>query len=251
MTTDPRVFLIDDDDTYRHSLRTLLESVRLTVEEFPTAQAFLDRPDHEGPGCIVLDLLMPDMDGLELLEAFGQRLIKMPVIVISAHGEIPSAVKSMQLGAVNFLQKPVNHQEFLGCVRAALADDRLYREQYGNPQSMAERLTSLTRRERDVLELIIAGKGNKAIAWDLGTSVRTVETHRANLMRKLQVRAVADLVRLTLPLRDSLPRPPTRGELSLDLDSAKFPLKAVGVPPAKAGHRPLAADKRSGLAGNG
>ncbi len=251
MTTDPRVFLIDDDDTYRHSLRTLLELVRLTVEEFPTAQAFLDRPDHAGPGCIVLDLLMPDMDGLELLEAFGRRLIKMPVIVISAHGEISSAVKSMQLGAVNFLQKPVHHQEFLGCVRAALADDRLYREQFGNPQGMAERLSSLTRRERDVLELIIAGKGNKAIAWDLGTSVRTVETHRANLMRKLQVRAVADLVRLTLPLRDSLPRPPARMEMAKDRAPSQIPIKGVGVPLVRANNRPLAAVKRQALVGNG
>lgn len=229
MTKDPRVFLIDDDDAYRHSLRTLLESVRITVEEFPTAQAFLDRPDHEGPGCVILDLLMPEMDGLELLEAFGHRLITMPVIVISAHGEIPSAVKSMQLGAVNFLQKPVNHQEFLGCVRAALADDRLYREQYGNPQGMAERLESLTRRERDVLNLIISGKANKVIAWDLGTSVRTIETHRANLMRKLKVRAVADLVRLTLPLRDQLSRPPTRSDTGMALGNAKILPKGVGV----------------------
>ncbi len=251
MTKDPRVFLIDDDDTYRHSLRTLLESVRITVEEFPTAQAFLDRPDHEGFGCIVLDLLMPDMDGLELLEAFGRRLIKMPVIVISAHGEISSAVKSMQLGAVNFLQKPVNHQEFLGCVRAALADDHRYREQYGNPQSMAELLGTLTRRERDVLNLIISGKANKVIAWELGTSVRTIETHRANLMHKLKVRAVADLVRLTLPLRDQLTRPPTRLDAGREVANAKILSKGVCLPLVRTRSRPPLSGKRQGLAGNG
>lgn len=201
MSTEPVVHIIDDDDLHRRMLRGLLESVRLKVEDFSSAKAFLARTEPQGPGCLIVDLRMPEMDGLELLQTLRARLVTLPAIMLSAYGEIPTVVRSMQLGAVDFLTKPVNHQHLLEVVRKAIAADRDYREQFGDPRLLAQRVATLTPREQEVLEGILQGKANKAIAYELGTSVRTVETHRANLLRKLEVRAVADLVRMVLPLR--------------------------------------------------
>lgn len=201
MSAESIVFVVDDDDFQRRMLCDLLESVRLKVEDFASAQAFLARGKPEGPACLIVDLRMPEMDGLELLQTLRARLDSFPAIMLSAYGEIPTVVRSMQLGAVDFLTKPVNHQHLLEVVRKALAADQHQRDQFGDPRLLAQRLETLTPREREVLEGIIQGKANKAIAYELGTSVRTVETHRANLMRKLEVRVVADLVRMVLPLR--------------------------------------------------
>lgn len=200
MSTEPLVFIVDDDDVQRRMLRDLLESVRLKVEDFASAKAFLARGETEGPACLIVDLRMPEMDGLELLETLRARHITLPAIMLSAYGEIPTVVRSMRLGAVDFLAKPVNHQVLLEAVRKALAADQNYRDQFGDPRQLAQRLATLTPREREVIEGIIQGKANKAIAYELGTSVRTVETHRANLRHKLKVRSVADLVRMTMPL---------------------------------------------------
>lgn len=204
MTIKPTVFVVDDDDTFRQMVRLLLESVEIQVKDFSSAQDFLDQPDLNRPGCVILDLRMPEMDGLELLQALRARLIPLPAIVISAYGEVPTAVRSMQLGAANFLQKPVDHQLLLETVHTLLAEDRRLREEFGDLPGMAMRLERLTPKERQVLGMIIQGKPSKTIAWELGSSVRTIETHRANLMHKLEVRSVADLVRLTLPLRTQL-----------------------------------------------
>ena len=201
MSTEPIVFVVDDDDFQRRMLRDLLESVRIKVEDFASAKAFLARGEQEGPACLIVDLRMPEMDGLELLQALRARLVTLPAIMLSAYGEIPIVVRSMQLGAVDFLTKPVNHQVLLEAVRKALAADQHHRDQFGDSCLLAQLLATLTPREREVLDGIIQGKANKAIAYELGTSVRTIETHRANLLHKMKVRAVADLVRLTLPLR--------------------------------------------------
>ena len=198
MEAEPTV-IYHDDDNQRQMLRWLFESVQLKVKDFGSAKAYLEELDIKAPGCAILDLRMPEMDGLELLQALRARRSAMPVIMLSAYGEIPTAVKSMQLGAVDFLEKPVNHQYLLERVRNALVEDQRYREEYGDLDEMAARLETLTPREREVLKHIVQGKGNKAIAWELGTSVRTIENHRANLMNKLQIKSVADLVRLTLP----------------------------------------------------
>ena len=200
MESEPTVIVIDDDDNQRQMLRWLFESVQLKVKDFGSAKAYLEELDIKAPGgCAILDLRMPEMDGLELLQALRARRSAMPVIMLSAYGEIPTAVKSMQLGAVDFLEKPVNHQYLLERVRNALVEDQRYREEYGDLDEMAARLETLTPREREVLKHIVQGKANKAIAWELGTSVRTIENHRANLMNKLQIKSVADQVRLTLP----------------------------------------------------
>ena len=199
MDAEPTVFVIDDDDNQRQMLRWLFESVQLKVEDFASAKAYLEALDIQAPGCAILDLRMPEMDGLELLQALRARRSARPVIMLRAYGEIPTAVKSMQLGAVDFLEKPVNHQYLLERVRKALAEDRRYREEYGDLEDLTARMATLTPREREVLKHIVQGQANKAIAWELGTSVRTIETHRANLMKKLGIKSVADLVRLTLP----------------------------------------------------
>jgi len=201
MNREPIVYLIDDDELYRYGLRQMFERENIKVIDFSSAIDFLNYPARQGPACVIVDLIMPEMDGLDLLTAFKQGLVHVPVIVISAYGDISSVVRCMQLGAQNFLQKPVNHKELLGYVQQALSEEQQYRANYGNLQLIAERMKTLTRREYEVLRMIIGGMANKAIAWELGSSVRTIETHRANLMHKLAVRTVADLVRLTLPLR--------------------------------------------------
>jgi len=197
MDAEPTVFVIDDDDNQRQMLRWLFESVQLKVRDFGSAKAFLEELDIRAPGCAILDLRMPEMDGLELLQALRAHHSAMPVIMLSAYGEVPTAVKSMQLGAVDFLEKPVNHQYLLERVRKALAEDHRYRMEYGDLEDLTARMETLTPREREVLKHIVQGKANKAIAWELGNSVRTIETHRANLMSKLRIKSVADLVRLT------------------------------------------------------
>ena len=197
MDAEPTVFVIDDDDNQRQMLRWLFESVQLKVRDFGSAKAFLEELDIRAPGCAILDLRMPEMDGLELLQALRAHHSAMPVIMLSAYGEVPTAVKSMQLGAVDFLEKPVNHQYLLERVRKALAEEHRYRMEYGDLEDLTARMETLTPREREVLKHIVQGKANKAIAWELGNSARTIETHRANLMSKLRIKSVADLVRLT------------------------------------------------------
>jgi two-component system, LuxR family, response regulator FixJ len=192
------VHVIDDDPSFRQMLRWLFESVAIRMREFGSARDFLARIDTLDPGCLVLDLRMPEMDGLALLETLHSRWIMMPVIVVSAHGEIPSAVRSLRLGAIDFLEKPVNHQQLLDRVHAALDADREFRQVFGNPQQLAARLARLTPREREIMDALVQGKANKVIAADLGTSARTIESHRANLMHKLGLRSLPSLVQLKL-----------------------------------------------------
>jgi FixJ family two-component response regulator len=201
MSEKATIFVIDDDDDVRQSLRWLFESVNLRVEDFASATDFLAHVRVDCPGCVILDVRMPEMDGLELLQALQARVIGLPVIMISGHGDVPMAVRAMQLGAIDFLQKPVNHQHLLERTRFALAEDRRFRDEFGDPSEMSARLEQLTPKEQAVMGKMVHGYANKVIARDLGVSIRTVETHRANLMRKLGVHSVADLVRLTLPLR--------------------------------------------------
>jgi two-component system, LuxR family, response regulator FixJ len=201
MSENATIFVIDDDDDVRQSLRWLFESVNLRVEDFASATDFLEHVRVDCPGCVILDVRMPEMDGLELLNALQARVIGLPVIMISGHGDVPMAVRAMQLGAIDFLQKPVNHQHLLERTRFALAEDRRFRDEFGDPSEMSARLEQLTPKEQAVMDKMVHGHANKVIARDLGVSIRTVETHRANLMRKLGVHSVADLVRLTLPLR--------------------------------------------------
>jgi FixJ family two-component response regulator len=201
MSNEATVFVIDDDEDVRESLHWLFESVHIPVEVFSSAAAFLNDPRSGGPGCLVLDVRMPEMDGLQLLDALRTHRIGLPVIMISGHGDVPMAVKAMQLGAVDFIQKPINHQDLLERVRKALQADERFRAELGDPRVIAERMDQLTPKEQEVLQGIVRGLSNKLIAHDMDVSVRTVETHRAHLIRKLGARSTADLVRLTLAFR--------------------------------------------------
>jgi len=183
------------------ALRWLFDSVDLRVQDFPSVEAFLDSYDAQGAGCLILDVRMPGMDGLEFLKRLGEYRIWLPVIVISGHGDVPMAVKALKLGAVDFVQKPVNHQQLLELVRATLNRDRALRDEFGDPAAVARGLESLTPKEQEVLDRLVKGQSNKAIAYDLSVSVRTVEAHRARIMDKTRAESLARLVRMALLFR--------------------------------------------------
>ena len=192
------VFVVDDDEEVRDSLSVLLESVDLNVEAFDSAHHFLDTFDPEASGCLVLDIRMPGMSGIELQNRLNEKQAILPVIVITGHGDVSLAVKAMKGGAVDFLQKPFDEQELLDQVHQALADDARRRLELDERQIILDRLATLTPREREVMELIVDGKANKNVAAELGVSQRTVEIHRARVMEKTQAGSLAHLVRMAL-----------------------------------------------------
>lgn len=194
------VFVVDDDPSIRESLSFLLGSVDRTAETYSSAVRFLEVYDEERPGCLVLDIRMPGMSGLDLhkrLESMGSTL---PVIFITAHGDVPMAVRAMKTGAVDFVQKPFREQEFLDRIEKALEENRNRREESANRHELSDRISSLTPRERQVMAMVTEGLANKVIASDLGVSERTVEIHRAKVMRKMQASSLPDLVRMTVSL---------------------------------------------------
>ena len=195
MQNDATVFVVDDDAGMRDSLRWLLESVSLAVEAYATAEEFLAIYDPGRPGCLVLDLRMPGMSGLELQQELQARRAVLPIIIITAYGEVPAAVRAMKAGAIDFLEKPFSDQLLLDRVQRALETDRHEREHRSSQAKVAGRLARLTTRERQVMEGVVAGKANKVIAADLGISQKTVEAHRARVMHKLEVDSVPELVR--------------------------------------------------------
>src|SRR6185312_13673285 len=193
----PMVFVVDDDEAVRSALKLLLKSVGLTATALPTAQQFLATYDPLQPGCLVLDVRMPGMSGLELQEHLNLKGAVIPVIFITGHGDVPMAVEAMQQGAFDFLQKPFRDQELLDRVQRAIAKDRSVREVLRGNDTIRRRLESLTAREHDVLELVAAGAPNKIIAHELGISQRTVEIHRARVMEKMNAESLAHLVHMT------------------------------------------------------
>lgn len=200
-TTDPTmaepiVYIIDDDEAVRDSLAALAEVAGLTVRTFANALEFLHRYSPDQPGCVVADLRMPFMDGLELQEELSRRGWGLPVIIITAHGEVSSAVTALRAGAVDFLEKPFDDGIFLRRVHEALQRDAHQRRDRTAAASALARLALLSPRERDVAELMVEGCANKAIANRLGIGVRTVETHRANILSKLDIRTIPELMRL-------------------------------------------------------
>lgn len=196
----PTVFVVDDDEAVRSSLRMLLKSVGLTASACASAQEFLAAYDAEQPGCIVLDVRMPGMSGLEMQQELNVRGAMIPVIFITGHGDIPMAVEAMQHGAFDFLQKPFRDQDLLDRVQRALARDRQNRAQLKEKDRIRQRLDSLTPREREVLDLVTRGKANKVMAAELGVSQRTVEIHRARVMEKMGATSLAQLVRMVMEL---------------------------------------------------
>lgn len=199
------VFVVDDDDGLRDSLRTLLESAGFRVQDFPRASAFLDFYKSPQEGCLVADVRMPDMDGLELQAEIGRRKIDLPIIIMTGDGDIPLAVRAMRAGAIDFIEKPFDDEAFIGSVRRALEIGHKTHGQATMSQESRERVAGLTPRERDVLELLVAGHPNKVIAFKLGISPRTVEVHRGRLMEKMQARGLSDLVRAALAAGVSAP----------------------------------------------
>lgn len=198
----PIVFIVDDDEAVRDSLRMLMESIGLATEAFASADQFLDAYDESRSGCLVLDIRMPGMSGLELQALLNERRAMLPVIFITGHGDVPMAVQAIRGGAYDFIQKPFREQELLDRVQQVLAEDERNRDVLHQKREILERLSTLTPREREVLDLVVAGKANKVIAIDLGLSQRTVEIHRAHVMEKMQTKSLAHLVRMMISVED-------------------------------------------------
>ena len=197
----PIVYVVDDDSGVRSSIRVLLKSVGIATTAYASAKEFLAAYDPGQPGCLVLDIRMPGMSGMELQLELNRLGAVIPVVFITGHGDVPMAVEAMQQGAFDFLQKPFRDQDLIHRVQKALERDTEHRLALRQTDAIKARLETLTPREREVLELLAEGKQNKVMAADLGLSQRTVEIHRANVMEKMQARSVAQLVRMLLDLR--------------------------------------------------
>ena len=192
------VFVVDDDEAVRTSLRLLLKSVGLPVETFESGTAFLDQYDGNRAGCLVLDIRMPGMSGLDLQQALNERHSILPIVFITGHGDVPMAVEAMQAGAVDFIQKPFRDQDLIDRINKGLNKDGEMREALRARDDIRLRIGELTPREREVLDLVTAGKANKVIAGDLNVSQRTVEIHRARVMEKMNANSLAHLVRMVI-----------------------------------------------------
>ena len=192
---EPMVFVVDDDDAVRDSLQFLMKSVGLPVATFASGQEFLEAYDPDWPGCLVLDIRMPGMSGIDLQQKLKDQCTALPIIFITGHGDVPMAVKAIQDGAADFIQKPFRDQDLLDRINGALQQGARDRDALLERNGILQRMASLTDREHQVMELVTEGKANKVIAMDLGVSQRTVEIHRANVMEKMQVRSLARLVR--------------------------------------------------------
>jgi RNA polymerase sigma factor (sigma-70 family) len=193
--TEVLVFVVDDDASLRASLQDLLESVGLRVAACASAQDFLRLPPPEGPSCLVLDVRLPGLSGLELQQRLATGDLALPIIFITGHGDIPMSVQAMKAGAVDFLSKPFRDQDLLDAVHQALARDRDARAQQAERAALRRRFEALTPRQRDVMARMVAGLLNKQIAGELGTSEATVKTHRKQVMAKMRAESLADLIR--------------------------------------------------------
>ncbi len=192
----PTVFLVDDDPSILRALARLLRAGGHAVSAFRSPREFLAQHDPAVPGCIVLDLAMPGLNGLELQTALAASGCQRPIIFVSGHGDVPSSVRAMKAGAVDFLTKPVSEENLLAAIRRAIDRDRLMRHARAELQAIGERLSTLTPREREVMQHVVSGQLNKQIAADLGTVEKTVKVHRSRVMEKMGVRSLADFVRM-------------------------------------------------------
>ena len=194
--TQATVYVVDDDPSVRTGLARLLKSVGLSVKTFASAQEFLEQADSGEPGCAIVDLRMPAMSGLELQEQLRARHLDLPVIFLSAFGTVPASVQALKRGALDFLEKPVDDQVLLDAVFQALERDRENRLQQAEVKAIQDRLASLTPREFEVFTLIITGMLNKQVAYELGTTEKTIKVHRARILEKMNCDSLAQLVRL-------------------------------------------------------
>jgi len=192
------VYVIDDDEAVRQSLEFLLKTSGITVLGFESAKVFLEKLPHIKSGCIITDVRMPEITGIDLLRRIRDSGVDIPVIVITGHGDVSLAVEAMKVGAVDFLEKPFDDEALLSSVRSALRKGADTARHKAEVSEINERLTALSNRERQVLEGLVAGKANKVIAFDLGISARTVEIYRANVMTKMSANSLSDLVRMAM-----------------------------------------------------
>ena len=198
MQSDAVVHVIDDDDAVRQSLEFLLRSARIEVKTYESAVSFLAAQPAVKSGCVITDVRMPDMSGVDLLRRLNELKVGLPVIVITGHGDVPLAVEAMKLGAVDFFEKPFDDDALLVAVRSSLESRADHSRHSAERSKIMDKLASLSARERQVLEGLVSGHPNKTIAYDLGISPRTVEVYRANLMTKMTAASLSDLVRMAL-----------------------------------------------------
>ena len=198
MQPEPIIYVIDDDDAVRQSLEFLLKTAGFTVRSFESAKAFLEIMPQLRSGCIITDVRMPDITGIDLLRRVKELGVDIPVIMITGHGDISLAVEAMKIGAADFLEKPFDDDQLLAALRSTLSRDAGMAERKAELAEIHDKLATLSNRERQVLEGLVAGNANKTIAFDLGISPRTVEIYRANLMTKMAANSLSDLVRMAM-----------------------------------------------------
>ncbi|KPK58947.1 MAG: hypothetical protein AMS21_10270 [Gemmatimonas sp. SG8_38_2] len=203
--TRETVFVVDDDSGVRDSLELLVRSVGLHAETYPSAHDFLEAYDPERPGCLVLDVRMPGMSGLDLQRELASRRCILPIIFITAHADVPMAVEAVKAGAADFVQKPFRDQDLIDKIQHAIETNARARKDLADRTRIASRIASLTPREREVMAHVVEGKANKAIAHALDLSQRTVEIHRARMMEKMQATSVAQLVQMVMNSEDQPP----------------------------------------------
>ena len=196
MNPQPTVFLVDDEASVLKALSRLLRSAGLNVKIFGSPQEFLQDQDPHAPGCLVLDVAMPGLNGLDLQRALAAKGTELPIIFLTGRGNIPMSVEAMKQGAVDFLTKPTNDEDLLAAIRAGIRKDRANRHAEAERSSIQQQLATLTPREREVLRHIIAGRPNKQVAADLGIVEKTVKVHRARILKKMKVQSLAELVRM-------------------------------------------------------
>jgi len=207
MTSASVVFVVDDDPSVRASLKFLVSTVGLQVESFDSAEAFLNKKPPDGPSCLVLDVRLRGMSGLDLQRELAARDLRIPIVFITGHGDIPMSVRAMKAGAVEFLSKPFRDQDLLDAIRAALERDRARRDQEKEVTELQQRFESLTLRQREVTAMVVSGFLNKQIADELGTAENTVKVHRSRAMEKMRAKSLADLIKMIEKVKAPPQRP--------------------------------------------